>query len=695
MRNKFFSVGMIVFLLLFIIACGSSKDEPAPTYSISGTVSGDTLAGVTINLSGAATATTTTDAGGNYSFTGRANGTYIVTPVKAGYIFNPVSLLAPVSGASVTGINFVATATGASTYSISGTVTGAAPAGVTINLTGAAIGTTTTNASGYYIFSNLVNGDYTVTPSHMGYSFTPANHSITLSGANSPGNDFTSAAGIITLYGISGAVTGALTAGVTINLTGTDTRSTTTNASGTFSFTGLANGPYTLTPVKENVTFAPSSSAATVSGADITGKNFVATINPALKYSIFGQVTGDVQYQVTITLSGAGTASTITNPSGNYSLPGLVNGSYTVMPSLTGYTFSPASAAANVSGADITGKNFVATAIPTTYTQADLTGTWRCQFLTPWSANRWFRGIVTSDSSGLLTLSSCLDNTGNTSCPAAGSIQWTINASGVISESGSGGSPDAHYTMTSNKNFIAGTGTKGAGQYDLRIAQKMIPETAYSNADLQNKTFVMHELILSSYSAYNFWAYATGSIGVSGVATLSSETTPFGTSTPGVMGTLSVDSNGYVTLTGHPNWYGFLAADKKTIVAIWTDSAMGWTTYNLMIIQITGQTYPAGALPAGISAVHYLAGGATAGWIHYTNTVASGGGMTFSDWVTSNPAFTAPAATTGTISASGTVLIAGNSSYHGQVSDDGKFTVGTQTNGTSPNFVYALTVTTH
>jgi inhibitor of cysteine peptidase len=61
---------------------------------------------------------------------------------------------------------------------------------------------------------------------------------------------------------------------------------------------------------------------------------------------------------VTITLSGAGSATTTTNASGNYSFPYIVDGSYTVTPSLTGYTFSPTNAAVSIDGADITITNF-------------------------------------------------------------------------------------------------------------------------------------------------------------------------------------------------------------------------------------------------------------------------------------------------------------------------------------------------
>jgi hypothetical protein len=44
-----------------------------------------------VALSGAATATTTADASGNYSFAGLAAGSYTLTPSKSGYTFTPAS----------------------------------------------------------------------------------------------------------------------------------------------------------------------------------------------------------------------------------------------------------------------------------------------------------------------------------------------------------------------------------------------------------------------------------------------------------------------------------------------------------------------------------------------------------------------------------------------------------------------------
>lgn len=108
--GRMVSLGMaLLSLLVFVAGCGSSSSSG--TYSISGTVSGTATAGVTMTLSGAASAITTTDSSGNYSFTGLANGSYTVTPSRTGYTFNPAtSSSTTVNGANVTGVNFVATA---------------------------------------------------------------------------------------------------------------------------------------------------------------------------------------------------------------------------------------------------------------------------------------------------------------------------------------------------------------------------------------------------------------------------------------------------------------------------------------------------------------------------------------------------------------------------------------------------------
>jgi hypothetical protein len=490
-------------------------------------------------------------------------------------------------------------------------------------------------------------------------------------------------------HSLSGAVSGDTLSGVTITVTGTATASATTDSSGNYSVTGVYDGSYTVTPSKTGYTFTPSSLAVTVSGVAVTGKNFVAKSNAASTYSISGAVSGAVQSGVTVTLSGVGSATTISNGSGNYTFAGLVNGSYTITPSMTGYTFSPVNAAATVSGGNTVGKDFVATAIPATYSQADLTGRWRVNMLRAGSINGWVHATVTLDSSGLATVSSFLDSTGNSTLPAAGSMQWTINGSGVISESGINGTPTAHMTMTSNKNFIAGTGSDGTSQ--LRIIQKVVLGTVYSSADVQNKSFVYHSLVSGSTNGSSAWIYGAGTTDAAGNTTISSQTNSWGGNSfiNELRGTFVVDGNGNVTLIGNSFIHGFMSDDKKTIVVTET---VGDGVVASYIIQITGQTYTAGPLPAGTSAAHMLFIGNTAFWLHFTTTVASGGLITSSDWLSSNSTVTNPGETYhGSISTSGTVTITEKPTYHGQVSDDGKFIVATQT---ADNGIYALQVNT-
>jgi len=79
-------------------------------------------------------------------------------------------------------------------HSVSGTVSPlAGGAGATLTLTGAATATTTADSSGNYSFSNLADGTYTITPGNNGYTFTPPNQVVTVSGGNVTGVNFTAA----------------------------------------------------------------------------------------------------------------------------------------------------------------------------------------------------------------------------------------------------------------------------------------------------------------------------------------------------------------------------------------------------------------------------------------------------------------------------------------------------------------------
>jgi uncharacterized repeat protein (TIGR01451 family) len=147
----------------------------ASTFAISGQIveGSNGLGGVTVTLSGSQSATTTTDANGNYSFAGlAAGGTYTVTPSLANATFAPPSQTFEGLNANQTA-NFTATR---NTFTISGRIrdninTGLG--GVTVTLSGTQSLSVLTAADGSYAFTNLMRGNYTVTPARDGFAFTP------------------------------------------------------------------------------------------------------------------------------------------------------------------------------------------------------------------------------------------------------------------------------------------------------------------------------------------------------------------------------------------------------------------------------------------------------------------------------------------------------------------------------------------
>lgn len=90
----------------------NSFDNWAAGDFLSGISGNAGVVGATVTLSGDASASTTSDGSGNYSFGSLLNGSYTVTPTKTGYTFSPVSISFSINNASVPGVNFVATPIG-------------------------------------------------------------------------------------------------------------------------------------------------------------------------------------------------------------------------------------------------------------------------------------------------------------------------------------------------------------------------------------------------------------------------------------------------------------------------------------------------------------------------------------------------------------------------------------------------------
>jgi hypothetical protein len=142
-------------------------------------------------------------------------------------------------------------------HKISGVVTSAGQglAGVDIKLSGSKSASTKTDSSGRYVFSDLpAGGSYTLAPALMQVIFAPSSRSFSSLGqdesANFAADVFKITGRVMSLAGPRG--------GVKISLEGSKLTSTTTDASGYYTFSELrAGGSYTVAP-RGQAKFEPS-----------------------------------------------------------------------------------------------------------------------------------------------------------------------------------------------------------------------------------------------------------------------------------------------------------------------------------------------------------------------------------------------------------------------------------------------------
>lgn len=149
--------------------------------------------------------------------------------------------------------------------------------GTIVSLSGAGSGSATADTSGNYVFPNLGNGMYAVTPNKPGFAFTPASQSFTISGANWTIAPFTA----VQTWTLSGTITPAsLGSGTPVILTGPVNLTTKVDTSGNYSFSGLVNGSYTVSPSQSGVTFTPPNRSVPINGNNMSGINFTAQAVP-------------------------------------------------------------------------------------------------------------------------------------------------------------------------------------------------------------------------------------------------------------------------------------------------------------------------------------------------------------------------------------------------------------------------------
>jgi hypothetical protein len=121
--------------VVFLCGCSGGQSAPATlqTYTISGTINPAAGGnGATLALSGPASAGTTANSSGNYTFAGLANGTYAITPSHTGYTFSPDTQSVTVNGANITNVNFTATTQQAHSVALSWNASASAVTGYNV-----------------------------------------------------------------------------------------------------------------------------------------------------------------------------------------------------------------------------------------------------------------------------------------------------------------------------------------------------------------------------------------------------------------------------------------------------------------------------------------------------------------------------------------------------------------------------------
>jgi len=326
---------------------------------------------------------TYTDTNGNYVFAGVDNFSYTIVPEKIGYVFSPESRTVVISqDQDAANINFEAF----SGFSISGSITAASGSGianvsVTLDGRNTVPVTTTTDGSGTYSFSGLSFDTYTVTPFLEDYGFTPPFREVTIASGDTS-KDKTNINFVATQgYQISGKVLDVTSGealsngieGVAVALTGDAAATAQTDENGAYSFVGLENGSYVITPSYNAYNFEPSSQAITIASANVDNVNFVA----ATGSTISGYIEIDGADNATITsvsidLFAGGTLSSFGNllpegasqaqepistvhpdSSGYFVFIGIGSGTYPIKPRLPHYGFSQLSRTVTVGGDDM------------------------------------------------------------------------------------------------------------------------------------------------------------------------------------------------------------------------------------------------------------------------------------------------------------------------------------------------------
>ena len=316
--GRVLSDGVVVLCVVLLCALNVSVQAAIEGQEVTCTISGSVgLSGVTMN----GLPDTVTDENGYYSAVVKYGWKGTVTPVMAGYTFEPTSIPYPRVTSDQSNQDYIATL---KTFTISGTarIDGAPAEGVVMEgLPDSPI----TGSDGTYRATVDYNWSGSATPIKDGYIFTPNTKSYPAVIRDMPNENYT---GALLTFTISGS---AEVEGVTMNgLPGNPK----TGRNGMYSATVKFNWSGTVKPKKEGHTFEPAEMPYTDVISNYPDQDYAAIVDT---FTISGTAGMDG-----VEMKGLPGAAVFTDENGYYSASVEWGRSCTVKPEKAGYKFEPA-----------------------------------------------------------------------------------------------------------------------------------------------------------------------------------------------------------------------------------------------------------------------------------------------------------------------------------------------------------------
>jgi len=467
---------------------------------------------------------------------------------------------------------------------------------------------------------------------------------------------------------VTDAPSGSALAGATVSYTGTGpagpvSGSATTDPTGRYTAAGIAVSSYTVTAQASG--HVSQTATAVVGGGSTTTQNFALNQTGG---TLTGTVTDARTAQPIAGASvSAGTASTTSSASGQYTLAGLTPGTYTVTASATGYTSQSATAA--VTSGTTTTQNFALTPNPGTIT-GTLTDA-NTALAISGATLSYSGGSTTTDSTGHYTLSNVTEGTYTLTAAATGyasqSKAVTIGPGATVTQNFAMAPPPGTLAGTvtdsgtaqpiAGATVSAGTAsatTNASGQYTLSLPPGSYTATASASGYTSQSAAV--SVTAATTTTQNF-ALAPNPGTIIGTVTDGRTAAPLSGATVSYSGgTATTDSAGHYTLSNVVEGTYSLTGSATAYISKTASVTVG---PGASVTQNFALTQPAGAIAGTVSeaGTGKALGGATVSYSGGSATADANGQYTLANVPVGT--YTVTAAASGYTSQSQSVTVTG------------------------------------